>query len=439
MRSNFAWTLAGSGVYGASQWGMLIVLAKFGSAEMLGRFALALAICAPVVMFTNLQLRNVQATDARGEYCYREYLSLRLISSALALAVIAAVAFAAGYRFEVTAVVLVIGLAKAVESVSDVVYGRLQKCERLDRVATSMMIRGPAALAALLVLILWTGNVVLGAAGVCAAWAAVLLGYDLANARRVTAPEPRGEDDPSARFGAARGLASVGRLAWLSLPLGIVGLLDSLNVNAPRYLVERSLGEAALGHFAALAYVVVAGNMVVGALAQSAAPRLSRSYVGDIGEFKRLVWKLVQFGALFGLMMLLAAVLFGRTVLTVLYTSEYAVHAKVFAWLMVAAGVGYIARFLVCSMTAARYFKAQAPLYAVALLILLILSLWLIPSHGLLGAAWAICVGMLALLLGSIAVNVCAVRARSTLGRPRPTSLGARVHTGGGEVEVDIR
>ncbi len=439
MRSNFAWTLAGSGVYGASQWGMLIVLAKFGSAEMLGRFALGLAICAPVVMFTNLQLRNVQATDARDEYCFRDYLSLRLISSALALAVIAAVAFAAGYRLEVASVVFVIGLAKAVESVSDVIYGRLQKCERLDRVARSMMIRGPAALAALFVLILWTGNVAVGAAGMCAAWTAVLLGYDSANARRVIPSQPLGQDDPSPRFGVARGLASVGRLAWLSLPLGIVGLLDSLNVNVPRYLVERSLGEAALGHFAALAYVVVAGNMVVGALAQSAAPRLSRSYVSDIGEFKRLVWKLVQFGAMLGLPMLLAAVLFGRTVLTVLYTSEYAVHAKVFAWLMVAAGTGYVARFLVCSMTAARYFKAQAPLYAIALLILLVLSLWLIPPYGLLGAAWAICVGMLALLLGSIAVNIYAVRARSTLGRPRRTSPSERAHAGRGESEVDVR
>ncbi len=206
----------------------------------------------------------------------------------------------------------------------------------------------------------------------------------------------------------------LGQLAWLSLPLGVVGLLDSLNMNLPRYLIERSLGEAALGHFAAMAYVIVAGNMVVAALAHSAAPRLSRRYVRDVAAFKRLVWKLVQFGAALSAFGLLVALVAGRQVLTVLYRAEYGAHADVFAWLMLAAGLGYVARFLVCSMTAARYFKAQAPLYAGALLVLGGLSFWLIPPFGLLGAAWAICAGMLVLLLGSALVNVHAVRARAS-------------------------
>jgi len=39
-------------------------LAKLGNASMVGQYALALAIAAPVFMLTNLQLRAVQATDA---------------------------------------------------------------------------------------------------------------------------------------------------------------------------------------------------------------------------------------------------------------------------------------------------------------------------------------------------------------------------------------
>ncbi len=66
LRSNFVWTLSGNLVYAACQWGMLVVLARMGNAEMVGQFALALSIITPVLMFTNLQLRSVQATDARG-------------------------------------------------------------------------------------------------------------------------------------------------------------------------------------------------------------------------------------------------------------------------------------------------------------------------------------------------------------------------------------
>ncbi len=417
MRTNFAWTLVGSGVYGACQWGMLIVLAKLGSAEMVGRFALALALCAPIVMFTNLQLRTVQATDARNEYRFRDYLTLRVIASAAAFTLIAAIATIAGYRFEVLLVVLVIALAKGVESISDVIYGLLQKRERLDLIAISMMLKGPGSLAAFYLLVSWTRSVFWGAVGLLAVWVAILFTYDARNARRIITLLPRQEED-GFRFQpiSRQRLPVVWRLAWLSLPLGVVGLLDSLNVNLPRYLIEHELGEAALGHFAAMAYIIVAGNMVVGALAQSAAPRLSRRYVHALADYKRLVWKLVQFGVALGAAGLLASLFFGKQILTTLYKAEYASHVGVFEWLMAAAAIGYVARFLVCSMTAARFLRAQAPLYALSLVVLGALSFWLIPQRGLLGAAWALTAGMAALLIGAVWVNVMAVRSRATQG-----------------------
>ncbi len=77
LRSNFKWTFTGNVIYAACQWGMLSVLAKAGNAATVGQFALGLAIAAPVFMFSNLQLRAVQATDARSEYEFADYFTLR--------------------------------------------------------------------------------------------------------------------------------------------------------------------------------------------------------------------------------------------------------------------------------------------------------------------------------------------------------------------------
>ncbi|MGI8856402.1 MAG: hypothetical protein ACR2JW_11675, partial [Thermomicrobiales bacterium] len=52
LRANFSWTFVGNVVYAACQWGMLVVLAKLGSPEVVGQFALGLAITAPVIMLT---------------------------------------------------------------------------------------------------------------------------------------------------------------------------------------------------------------------------------------------------------------------------------------------------------------------------------------------------------------------------------------------------
>src|SRR5271166_684261 len=88
LRVSFSWTLAGNVIYAACQFGMLSVLAKLGSPSMVGQYALGLAITAPVFMLTNLQLRGVQATDARHEFEFADYFTLRLTATLLGTLVI---------------------------------------------------------------------------------------------------------------------------------------------------------------------------------------------------------------------------------------------------------------------------------------------------------------------------------------------------------------
>src|SRR5436305_1160496 len=105
LSANFLWSLAGTLVFAGCQWGMLVALTKLGDAEMVGQFALALAITAPVFMFTNLQLRGIQATDARREYAFGDYLSLRLAMTALGLTVVTGFALLTGYTLATAAVI----------------------------------------------------------------------------------------------------------------------------------------------------------------------------------------------------------------------------------------------------------------------------------------------------------------------------------------------
>src|SRR4051794_13845152 len=142
LRANFSWTFTGNVVYAACQWGILVVLAKLGSPEMVGQFALGLAVTAPVMQFTNLQLRAIQSTDAKSEFSLRDYLGLRLITTIVALLVIIGIAVVANYRQETLLVILFVGLAKGFESISEIFYGQLQQCERMDRIAISMIIKG---------------------------------------------------------------------------------------------------------------------------------------------------------------------------------------------------------------------------------------------------------------------------------------------------------
>jgi O-antigen/teichoic acid export membrane protein len=134
LRRNFSWALVGNIFYSACQGGMLIVLARLGTAEMVGAFTFALAVTAPLFMFSNLQLRVVQATDAHTQFTFNDYLGLRLVSTLLALGGLLGINLL--FPSSHCAVILVIGVAKAVESISDVCAGFMQQQESVFTLAS---------------------------------------------------------------------------------------------------------------------------------------------------------------------------------------------------------------------------------------------------------------------------------------------------------------
>ena len=416
LRTNFSWTLLGNIVYSGCQWGMLVILAKLGSPVMVGQFALGLAVTAPIIMFANLQLRAVQATDAKHEYLFGDYLGLRLIAIALALFVIVAISFFSGYREDTMLVILVIGVAKAFESTSDIFFGLLQQHERMDRIAKSMMLKGFLSLLALGIGVYLTRSTLWGVIGLAVIWALILIYYDLKSGAlilrlsQITNPSANIKIDDST-LSPRWDKAKLRKLALLALPLGFVMLLISLNVNIPRYFIEHYLGERQLGIFAAISYLMVAGTTIVSALGQSASPRLAKYYAsGNHTAFRDLLVKLVAIAMLLGLAGLLVVIFAGRELLTLLYRPEYAKHVDIFLWAMVAAGISYITSFLGYGMTAARYFKVQMPLFTVVILVLIIACFWLIPAHGLLGAAMALTIAAIAQMLGSLVILAYAFR-----------------------------
>ena len=418
LRANFSWTFVGNVVYAACQWGMLVVLANLGSPEMVGQFALGLAVTAPVMMCARLELAAVQATDAGREYLFGDYLGLRLITSVLALLVIVGIVLATGYRWETARVILTVGMAKSLESVSDVFYGLLQQRERMDRIGKSKMIRGPVSLVALGLGVALTGSVFWGVAGLAIAWALILVGYDIRSGVLMLKPLPyrpgravlRG-DEQKAMLRPRWEVRTLAKLAWLALPLGFVMMLDALNYSIPRYFIERYLGEQELGIFAAIAYLQNAGVTVVFALGQSVSPRLAQYYAAGNGRaFRSLLLKLVGIGALLGSAGVLVALVAGREILTLLYRPEYADH-DVFVLLMVGAGSAYVALLLGYGMIAARYFRAQIPLFTFVTGTAVLACLWLIPSHGLCGAATAFIITMVVQAGGSLVIVVYALRA----------------------------
>ncbi len=386
LRADFSWMLVGNAIYAGGQFATLMLLAKMVRPELVGQYALGLAIVYPVMMLTNMQLRAVMTSRARQQTHFGDYLSLRLLTTSLALVIIFAITQVLGYRGDLTAVVLMVGVAYGIETISDVYYARLQLHDKMAEISKSLIARAVLSVLGLAIATYMSGSVLWGMAGVALARAIVFIAYDISESTHGLARQP-------------------------NCFFRIVVLLTSLNSNAPSYFIQHALGERDLGIFSAMGFMISVGNMAVVSLGQSAFTRLARSYAdGNLIAFGSLLGKLLAFGAMLGMSGMAVSKLAGREILTILFRPEYAERADILPWFMAAGGVLFMAQFLGFGMTAAGYYKSQVVLNILANLSLFAACYWFVARQGLLGAIIAMLIAAIVQLAGSAMVLVRGMR-----------------------------
>ena len=411
LRYNFSWSFVGNIVYAGCQWGSLAALAKLTNAGQVGAISLGLAVTAPIFLFSQLQLRTIQATDAKEEYNFSDYLGMRLLLTAFAMLIVGVAVLAGRDKTQDILIIAAVASVKAVESLADIFYGKMQQLERMDYIAKSRITKGILSLIMFIIVIYYTKNIFPALLIQAAIATAVLCLYDSKNVIRLVRIRHQSCEQSNwaiikPRFNSRK----MTKLAILALPLGCVMALISLNTNMPRYFIANYLGKTSLGIFTALAYIIVTGNMVISAMGQAAVPRLAKYYASaDKKHYLSLLTRLTGLGLIIAVGGILVSVFAGRMILTILYSQEYAAHLTVFIVLMVYGGFNFVASFLGYGMTAARYFRLQLPLFSVVVLTTALASWVLIPSQGLIGAALSMITGALTQIIGSIIIISIAI------------------------------
>lgn len=365
---------------------MFMAIAKLGSREMLGQYALGISIATPVLMLTQFNLRSVLATDVQAYGNFRDYRQICLASLAITLVTIAGFLNRMGYEPATFLVAACLGI----EYVSEIYHGLLQKHERMNRIAISLILRGLLSVFLLAIGLTASGDLVIALAAMLTGRLAILLLYDASVAVR----------DDLAEFSAPPNWHHQVEIVRTAIPLGIVMCLGSLTLHIPRYAITHYIGETELGAFAAIASLARSGGFVVNALGQAATPKFARMVANNDDEaFRRLSWRMVALGVALGLLGCIAVILWGKQILGIIYRSEYGQYHGLFLALMIACGLGYVTSLLSYTITAARRFRVQLPIYVATAIVTAMAAYLLVPQWGLVGAAAGITAGMMVQVL----------------------------------------
>lgn len=396
LATNTVYAVGGTGFYHVCQLGVLMLLAKFATPEISGQYFLALAIATPIVLFCGLELRGAFVADAGGQFAFGTYRRLcELAMAPAAGALIAYVIWQAACGTAPAYLLILAGVfaAKIVWAIAEVGWGTYQKRERLDLLAGSVGLRALTLIvpfAIFLPLLHWlctTGRLgpshlaygtALGVLGHAVGVLAVLLLFD----------NPRVLD---ARQWELRTTgAALGRLAVQTFPLGVVALVINLCDTLPRLVIEsQPNGKAQLGYFGSLAYITLAGNLVIIQTAAAAANRLSLYYRTDVRAFCRLGGLLTAAALGVGVSVLVIAWLFGGWILRVLYTPAFAQFEREFLLIVFAHCLALLTNVFGTATTQMRLFWVQVPVQLLTLVSTAAAALLLIPGdQPVLGAAY---------------------------------------------------
>jgi O-antigen/teichoic acid export membrane protein len=381
-----SWSVIGNIVEVGCSWAFITLLVKLGTTTMVGQYGLVLALLSPIFSLTNMQMRALQASDARQEFSFGVYFITRVLTTLVALVALAAVLVVNREDRFIVFLSLVTFARFAVLAVQDTYVGLLQQQEQIDRMAQVQMLASFALVGAFTVGLVTTDSLIVGIGSSTIAVVVATIFFSVPAAKRLTRERP-----------IRNGLAlewdrrAIRELLVLASPLGVISFLLALQHSLPRLFLNQYDDESQLGVFVALTAISTAGITLMASVSQAVVPRMA--WLRKDGDRRGFIRLLVQV-ELVSFVVLVASVigawLIGPIVVRNLYTPEYAEFRAALMWLAAACGLTLMSRYLGNAITVARRLTAQMSNKVLVIGLMLGLCQLLVPAYGITGAAASI-------------------------------------------------
>jgi O-antigen/teichoic acid export membrane protein len=371
---SIALTVGSRLVQAACQAVVLVLIARLGGIQETATYIWALALAAPVFMFTNMNLLDMIATETTQGHSIRDYWKTRLLSTVVAIVVLATIVPLVAPLHE-WSIIAAVAVVKALESLNDLVLGAYHRGHHASRAAISLIARSVGGVVCLAVILAFTTNIIAGLMGMILFQLASLVVYDVPYVR-----EFGGRADSNT-------WASMRTILRTALPLGIVACLSSLSLNVPRYAVHEELDDQSLAAFGCCASFLQAFTLIGVATQLALSPRMASRNAQSRRSMHEMLWRNVAIVASLGMIVVLCAYYWGDLALATIYGQQYSGFGSVLTWLMVAGTFAAAKGFLASGLTTTRSTRSQAAFAAVQFTIAFVGCLWFVPRYGVIAAA----------------------------------------------------
>lgn len=390
---NFIWNTIGSTLNAFNSLFFLIVVTRINGLEEAGIFTLAFSTGCILYVIGIYAGRVYQVTEKNKNITDKDFIVNRIISCFIMI--IALLFFVAinKYDFHKMIIFIIIIIYRACDSFSEVLFGILQKNDKLDIVGKSFTIKSLVSLLVFIIIDLITKNLVLATISIPIVWILVIVSYDRAKLKGIYNNKQKCNK---------KNVIEIFIKGFFTFAITFLGLYLA---NAQKYSIDIYETENIQALFGII--IMPASVMVL------ASQFLIHPYLNNIASLvkENAIDKIKKIGnkinielAIFGIVSIVLAYFLGMPILKLVYGVDLGEN-KINLCLIILGGIlysiGYIQSVILISL---RYTGSQLIIYAVLSIFTLIISNTLTKSNQINGAVLAYVITMLIYCLIYIAV-----------------------------------
>lgn len=394
LKRNFFWNLIGSTFYAFTSLFFLVIVTRLNGVDEAGIFTFAFSNACVFQIIGTYTGRSYHVTEKETKtFSDSVYFYNRLITT---LAMIILGLFFIVFRDYETAKILVVFLLilyKALDAVAEVMYGILQKNDRLDQVGVSLLIKAILGTGAFFVADYFSKSVIIASASLVVVNAIVMLSYDYPVVRKT------GFKLGKPNWASSLKLIKVGFFAFA------FAFLTQYLLYASKYSIDFFSNSDVQGIYGIIAMpatiMVLAANLLVH-------PFLLKidSSVKDHNKksLSKLILKLSGATICFGILATILGVTLGVPVFRLIYGIDITNYLSSLAIVLVGGTIFGLSFIISNALTAMRKTAIQTLLYSIVSVATFIISYFLIINYSVLGGSITFLISMILLFIGYVII-----------------------------------
>lgn len=395
-RKNFIWNILGTGFNAFNSLFFLITVTRINGVDNAGIFTIAYSTACILFIIGTYVGRIYQVTETNNSITDKDFIFNRFITVISMNIFVFIFCFIRGYDGYKILTFFLLTLFKSIEAFSDVLYGVLQKNDKLELVGKSLFYKSGFSILFFIIIDLIFNNMIISIISINLVWLAFLILYDFKNTKEYI--------NFSVRVN-WKNVLNIFKSGFTTFGIAFLGIYI---LNSPKYAIDSYLANNLQTIFG----IIVMPATVIGLVAQFLIHPFLNSILNlyeerNLKKLNILILKLISVIVVFGIISSLLAYFLGPLVLGFIYGLDLNLYRLSLLIIIISSTLYTIGTIFSSVLTTVRETFSQFILYIIISIFALLVSNVFTKKWGLDGAVWSyLCIMSLQFLLYTIYTNI---------------------------------